>query len=170
MKFSIKNTLALWSLFFSCSYVYGAEAVEEDPYPTKYQFYEKEDCIKVKIVLPAEIKAKSTLYKINTPNSEDVAIQIKNNPLECLENFYQLVDVEVHAISSQAEGGVTFEIIENLEIKPTDRTILKDTFTRSAKYFVKTDKQVDFRDDVLPMLTVSKDSPNIKYLRFFTKS
>jgi hypothetical protein len=170
VNFSIKNTLVLWLLYFTCSFLHGAETIGGDLYLTKYQFYENADCIKVKIVLPVGKGAESTLYKINNPDSKRVAVHITNDSLERLETFYQLVDIEVHAVSSQEEGGVTFEIVETLEKKPTDGTVLKDTLTTSSKYFVKTDKQVDFRDDILPKLTVSRDSPHIKYVRFFTKS
>lgn len=55
-----------------------------------------------------------------------------------------------------------FEIIENLKRKPTDRKTLKDKITNSSKYFVKTDKQVNFRGAVLPELTITKKSPYIK--------
>jgi hypothetical protein len=162
MNFSMKDTLPLWILFLTCSFLHGAETV--------YQFYEQEDCIKVKIVLPVGIMAKSTLYKINNPDSKGVAVQIKNDSLECLETFYQLVDIEMYAVPSQEEGGVTFEITENLERTPTDRKTLQDKLTNSSKYFVKTDKQVDFRKDVTPKLTFNRDSPQIKYVRFYTKS
>ena len=168
MNFLIKNTLPLWILCFTCSFLHGAEAVEEDLYHTQYQFYEFEDCIKVKVVLPAGIMAKSTLYKINNSDPKGVAVLIKNDQLECLETFYQLVDIEIYAVPSQEEGGVTFEVIENLERKPTDKKTLQDKLTNSSKYFVKTDKQVDFRDDVTPKLTAIRNSPN-KYVRFFTK-
>lgn len=172
MNFSIKNTLSLWILFFSCSFLHGAENVEEDLYVTtenpqhsECEFYDKEDCIKVKIVLSVGRIANSELYKINNPDSKDSAFKIKNHQLECLKTFFQLADIEVYA--SQEEGGVTFKIIENLERKPTSGKTLKDTLELSQKYFIKTDKQVDF--NVTPKLTVSRNSPQIKYLRFFTK-
>ncbi len=155
-------------LFFTCSFLHGAETAE-DLYPIKYQFYENEDCIKVKITHPEGIKAKSTLYKINNPYSKGVTVQIKNDQLKCLEAFFQVVNIEVHAVQSREEGGVTFKIIENLERKPTNKEILTDKLTNSTTFFVKTDKQVDFRDDVIPKITGSGNSPHIQYVRFFTK-
>jgi len=169
MNFSIKNTLPLWILFFTCSFLHGAETVVEDPYPIKYHFYEKEDFIKVKIVPPVGTMSESTLYKIYNPDPNGVAVRIKNDQLERLETFYQLIDIEVYAAPSQEEGGVTFEIREHLERKSTDRKILKDEITNTSKYSVKTDKQVDFRADVLPKLTFNGKSPHIKYVKFFTK-
>lgn len=169
MNFSIKNTLPLWVLFFTCFFLRGAEAAEEDPFLTECKFWEKEDCIKVKIVFPEGTVAKSTLYKIKNPDPKGVSIRIKNDQLECLETFYQLVNIEVHAVPSHEEGGVTFQIIENLERIPTDKKILQDKLTNSTKYFVKTDKQVNFRNDVIPKFTFSGNSPYINYIRFFTK-
>jgi hypothetical protein len=169
VNFSIKNTLALWILFFSCFFLRGAEAAEENACFTECIFWENEDCIKVKIVFPEGTIAKSTLYKINNPDPKGVSVRIKNDQLGCLETFYQLVDIEVHAVPSHEEEGVTFEIIENLEKIPTDKKILKDKLKNSTKYFVKTDKQVNFRNDIIPKLTFSGNSPDIKYLRFFTK-
>lgn len=161
MSFSIKNTLPLWILFFTCSFLRGTETVEEHVYP-KYYFYENKDCIKVKIVLPVDVEATSIL-------SKGVAVQIKNDKLKSLETFYQLADIKVHAIPSQEKEGVKFEIIETLERKPANKDVLEDRLTRCTEYFVKTNKQVDFKDDLPPKFTVSPDSPHIKYLRFFTK-
>ena len=169
MSFLIKNTLTLWILFFTCSCLHGAETVEEKLYPSKYQFFENEDCIKIKITHPEGIIANSTLYKIKNPYSKGVTVQLKNNQLNCLETFFQVVYIEVHAAQSREEGGVTFKIIENLERKPTNKELLTDKLTNSATYFVKTDKPVDFRDDVIPKLTGSGNSPHIQYVRFFTK-
>ena len=168
MKFSIKNVLALCVLFFTCSFLHGDETIDTDLYLAKYTFYENEGCIKVKIVFPVEVKAKTTLYQINNSDSQGVSVQIKNDLLKGLKSFYQLVDVEVHATPSPEKGGVMFEIIEILEKKPAKK-IRKDTITSTSKYFFQIDKQVEFRDDVTPTLTVSKNSSNIKYLRFFTK-
>ena len=169
MNFSIKNTLLLGILFFTCSFIHGAETVVEDPYPTEYQFSSKEDYIKVKITLPVRTMSESTLYKINNPDPKGVSVRINNDQLECSEIFYQLIDIEVHAVPSHEEEGVTFVVIKNLERIPTDGEILTDKRTRTTEYFVKTDKQVNFRNDVIPKLTFSRNSPNIKYLRFFTK-
>ncbi|WP_420421995.1 hypothetical protein [Simkania sp.] len=167
MNLSIKNILPLWILCFAFSFLYGAETAEENPYPINYTFYEQEDCIKVKITLPEDIKAKSTLYKINTPDPEVVAIQIKNNQMNSLEDVYHLVDIEMHAFPSPEEGGATFQITEKIVKKPTNRKILKDEIIATSTYFVKTDKQVDLRHDVLPRLTGSRNSHQIKYVRFF---
>ena len=169
MNFSIKNILPLLILFFTCSFLHGAETAEEDLYPIKYQFYQNDDCIKVKITHPEGIKAKSTLYKIKNPSSKGVTVQIKNAQLKCLETFFQVVNIEVHAVQSREEGGVTFKIIENLERKPTNKELLTDKITNSTTYFVKTDKQVDIRNDIIPKLTGSGNSPHIQYVRFFTK-
>jgi len=176
MTFSIKNTLPLWILFFTCSYLHGDETVEEDlydnpanPQHSKCFFYEKKDCIKIKIVLPEGIEAKdSTLYKINSPDSKGLSVKIKNNKMKCLETYFQLVDIKVHAVPSQEEGGVTFEIIETLEKKQQNsRKIIKEQIVNNCKYLFTTDKQVDF--SVFPRLTFSAKFPNTKYLRFFTK-
>ena len=169
MNFSIKKTLPLWILFFTCFFLRGAEAAEEEPFLTECEFWENEDCIKVKIVFPEGTIAKTTLYKINNTDPKGVSVRIKNDQLECLETFYQLVDIEVHAVPSHEEEGVRFEIIENLERIPTDKRFLKNKRTNSTKYFIKTDKQVNFRNNVMPKLTFSGNSPNIKYIRFFTK-
>jgi hypothetical protein len=171
MNFSIKNTVTLFILIFTCSFLHGAETAEEGHLLANYCFYEKEDFIKINIALPVEIMSESTLHRINSPNSKGVAIKIKNDQLKYLENFYQLVDIEVYATPSPEEEGVTFEIKENLEKIPTSREILKDKITNSAKFFVKTDKHVDFRKDVLPKLTCFRDNfEHIKYVRFFTKN
>jgi len=167
MHFSIKNILTLWVLFFACSFLHAAEPTEADL--AKYQFYEKDDCIKVKISLPAGIMPISTLYKINSPDSNGVAVQIKSSKAESLKDFYQLVSIEMYALPCPEEGGVIFEIIETLERKPTSKKIAQDKITSSSKYFVTTDNLVDFRNDILPKLTVSPSSPYIKYVRFFTK-
>lgn len=169
MDFSIKKILPLWILFFTCSFLNGAETLKENLNLPKYKFYPKEDCIKVKIVFPVGMMDESTLYRINNPYSKGVAVRIKNNQLKCLETFYQLVDIEVYAVPCQEERKVMFEIKENLERKPTVSKVLRDTMTNITEYIVTTDKEVDFRNDVLPHLTFIRDSPNIKYLKFYTK-
>jgi len=169
MNFLKKTTLLPLILFFIFFSLHRAEAANGNPYDIKYQFIKKEDCIKVKIVLPVGVMPDSTLCRIKNPDSKGLAIKIKNDSLEYIETVNQLVDIEIYAIPCPKEGGVTFEIIENLERKSTDRKYIEYKHTTTTKYFVKTDKQIDFKDNVLPKLTVSQNSPDIKYVRFFTK-
>jgi len=169
MNFSIKNTLPVWILLFSCFFLRSAEAVEETSYFTECTFWEKEDCIKVKMPFREGTIPESTVYKINNPDPKGVSVRIKNDQLEYLETFYQIVDIEVHAVPSDEEMVVWFEIIENLERISTDENILTYKLTNSSRYFLETDKHVNFRQDVLPLLTFSKNSPDTKYLRIFTK-
>ncbi|MCH9630435.1 MAG: hypothetical protein S4CHLAM37_04350 [Chlamydiia bacterium] len=169
MIFSKKSTLPLWILCFACSFLIGSENLKEYYTSPKYHFYEKEDCIKVKIVLSEGVMAQSSLRRIDSPDIWGIAAQIRNDSLKYLETYYQLVNVEINGVAFPEQGGVMFEIKENLEREPSSKRILRDKYTITSTCFIETDKQVDLRDDVNPRLTVSKNSPYIKYVRFFTK-
>ena len=165
--------LPVWILFFTCSFLYGSENFEsedfEDPYPVEYRFYENADCMKIKITHPKGIEAIGVLTKVrSSPGSEGVTVIISNKQLKRLEDYYQLVDMELHAISSPEKGGVTFELISRLERKPMDSRITRDMIINSETCFVETDRPLNFRDDVMPKLTGSANSSNIQYVRFFT--
>lgn len=172
MNFSIKKTLPLWILIFTCLFLGGAEATEEDSYLsllTDCRFLDQEDGIKVKMVFAEGTIGKCTTYKIKKPNPESMSVQIQNDQPEYLEYlgaFYQIVDVEVHATPSYEEEGITFQVIEHLEIHTPDKKIANQKHTNSTKYFIKTDKKLNYK--TMPHLTVGKNSPEIKYIKFFT--
>lgn len=67
--------------FFAGSFLNGAEIGEEYPNCINYQFYEKEDFIKLKRVLSEGVKAECKLCKINNPDSKGLAVEIKNDSL-----------------------------------------------------------------------------------------
>lgn len=178
MNFSMKKTVSFLIIFFTCSFLYGAGGnFNSGTDLIDYEFYEKEDCIKLKLFLPENTMTKSTLYKIKDPDvtyitdpnvivtnlDSMVAVRLKNDSLKSLnDSYYQLVDIEIAAARAPGEEVLVFEVIEHFAKKN-----IKQTHT--TLYFFPTEKQVDFIENVLPKLTVSKNYSHIKYVSFFTK-
>ena len=169
MFLSIKKTLPLWVLVFTCFCLHGAETEKEDPYPIIYELYIMEDYIELELILPEGIKSPCTLCKINTPNSKGVKVRMKSVRPECLENSFQLGHIEAHIVSSQTKGELKFEIIKTLEQYWDDSDTIKRRIVDKKVHHVALNKPIALRDDVVPKLTRSKTSPNIKYIKFFTK-
>lgn len=169
MNFSIKKILPLFALFFACSFLHADDKPEEAQNFGKYYFFEKEDCVKVMIKLPEGSMDESTIIRLKSPDSKTMSVKIKNNSMRKLMDFEQLVDIEIHAYASPEEEGMTFDVIEHLENKPSNGPVAKITRTQSTTYFVKLDKPVTSIVNVLPKLTIVRGIPNIKYVRFYTK-